>query len=138
METLIKKIKQHEGFRQKPYKDTEGILTIGYGFNLVHVGISEDEADLILRKRVKDLQKTMMQYSWFANQNRPRREALLDMAYNLGVAGLLKFKKMIAALVAGDYETAAIEALNSRWAAQVKGRANTIADVIQFGEWGVL
>jgi lysozyme len=126
METLIKKIKQHEGFRQKPYKDTEGILTIGYGFNLVHVGISEDEADLILRKRVKDLQKTMMQYSWFANQNRPRREALLDMAYNL------------AALVAGDYETAAIEALNSRWAAQVKGRANTIADVIQFGEWGVL
>ena len=55
------------------------------------------------------------------------------MGFNLGLTRLLKFKKFLAALEKKDYETAAIEMMDSRWAVQVKGRANRLRDKILSG-----
>ena len=130
---LIQAIKEHEGYRMFPYRCTANKLTIGYGFNLEDVGISEEESELILKLRLQKLHNKLNELDWYAKQNQDRKDALLDMAYNLGFSGLLKFKKMIAALKINDYKSAAVEALNSKWAAQVGRRANKIAHILETG-----
>jgi lysozyme len=64
-----------------------------------------------------------------------RREALIEMCFNMGPANLAKFKMMIASLAEEDFEGAAQEALSSRWAAQVGKRADRIAERIRSGEY---
>ena len=132
-ENLIQAIKEHEGYRTFPYRCTANKLTIGYGFNLEDVGLSEEESEIILKLRLQKLHNKLNELHWYAKQNQNRKDALIDMAYNLGYAGLLKFKNMIAALNINDYESAAVEALNSKWAAQVGKRANKIAHIIETG-----
>ena len=50
------------------------------------------------------------------------------MAYQMGLEGVLNFKKMWAAIEVDDYVTAAAEMINSRWAMQTPARANRLAD----------
>ena len=57
------------------------------------------------------------------------------MAFNLGLSGLMSFKKMIAAIEVGDFETASYEMLNSKWANQVTNRAHELAEQMLTGEW---
>jgi lysozyme len=133
MQTLIEQIKRHEGLRLKPYQDTVGKLTIGYGRNLIDKGISRDEAEMLLINDVLHLRHRLTAYPWFLVMNEARQEAITNMAYNLGVRGLLKFKQMIAALDAHDYSLAADEMLNSRWARQVNGRATELASQMRNG-----
>lgn len=63
-----------------------------------------------------------------------RADVLMNMTYNLGIQGVLKFRKMQQAVLTDDYDTAAAEMLNSRWAAQVKGRAVELARRMRLGE----
>jgi lysozyme len=128
-------VKKHEGFRQFPYKCTADKLTIGYGFNLDDVGLSETESEVLLNMRLNELHHKMLQHEWYKIQNEARQGALLDMAYNLGITGLKKFRKMIRALSIGDFAEASVQALDSRWAVQVGMRAHTIADIIERGEY---
>ena len=65
--------------------------------------------------------------------NDVRREAMIEMAFNMGQANLVKFKNMLAALANEDFETASEEALSSRWASQVGKRADRIAERIRTG-----
>tara|TARA_R100001086_G_scaffold71703_1_gene34421 strand:- start:36 stop:455 length:420 start_codon:yes stop_codon:yes gene_type:complete len=134
-EQVLNTIKEHEGFRQFPYPDSVGKLTIGYGFNLDDVGLYEDECEVILNMRLNRLEAELIEFDWFRNQNEARQGALIDMAYNLGVGGLKGFRKMIRALREGDFQEAAVQALDSKWATQVGRRAHTIADIIEQGEW---
>ncbi len=133
MKNLKEWIKYHEGFRSRPYIDTVGKLTIGYGRNLQDNGISVDEAEFLfendLHRCISDLNK----YTWFTKQPTPIQDALINMCFNLGINKLLGFKKMIVALSKGDYTHAAIEALNSKWATQVGERAKDIALMIRQG-----
>jgi lysozyme len=64
-----------------------------------------------------------------------RADVLVNMAFNMGVNGLLKFKKMIAAIDDRNYDEAAIEMLNSRWAVQVGKRANELSKQMRTGEY---
>ncbi len=115
----ISQLKHHEGFRSKPYRDSLGIWTIGYGLNLEN-GITEREASLILEERVRKLQiRLPMVIKFWHNISPTRQDVLINMAYNLGISGLLKFKKMLKALENKDYKKAGKEMLNSRWAIQV-------------------
>lgn len=57
------------------------------------------------------------------------------MCFNLGIAGLLKFKKFIAAVNDGFFELAAKEMLDSLWAKQVGNRAIELSEQIKTGEW---
>lgn len=131
-DSVIEMIKRHEGFRALPYRCPSGRLTIGYGLNL-EAGISEAEADYLLRKRLERLEKLLQHYPWFVSLDEARKGAVLDMAYNLGLAGFLKFRKLIGHLASREWEEAAKEALDSLWATQVGRRAIEIAQIIREG-----
>ena len=133
MNRLEKDLVRDEGLRLKPYLDTVGKLTIGYGRNLDDNGINEDEALAMLRNDIQVSRKELSAYGWFTRLDERRQEALINMHFNLGLPRLLTFRKMIAALDAQQYTKAANEALDSRWAQQVGERAVRIARIIKEG-----
>jgi lysozyme len=128
-ELLIK----HEGLRLKPYVDTVGKLTIGVGRNLDDVGISKDEALFMLDNDIEKCEAELKQFDWFNNLDEVRQIVLLDMAFNLGIPRLLKFKKTIQYIQDCDFENAAKEMLDSTWAKQVKGRALELSEMMRTG-----
>ncbi len=130
---VVRDLKRDEGFRSKPYKDTVGKLTIGYGRNLDDVGISEREAEQLLKYDLVVADSDMGNFYWFDDLTVNRQRALLNMMYNLGATKFKKFTKMIAAFETENYPLAADEALDSKWATQVGSRAERIADLIRRG-----
>ncbi len=147
----------HEGLRLQPYRCPAGKLSIGVGRNLddrplcpqeIHYlgrsdlsgGISEAEAlwlldrDLSVQARALDAA-----IPWWEGFDEARRAVLLDMSYNLGTAGLLKFRNTLRHLEARQFEEAAEEMLRSVWARQVgkqEGqRAWRLARMTKTGEW---
>ncbi|QPB82814.1 glycoside hydrolase [Pseudoalteromonas rubra] len=120
----IEQIKKHECFRDKPYLCTEGWLTIGFGLNL-DAGITEEEAEVILFMRVEGIRKRLANaIPWYVNLN-------VNMAYNLGVTGLMGFAKTLTHIRTGDYIKASEEMLESRWAKQVPNRVQELAIQMQ-------
>ena len=132
---IEKQLILHEGLRLKPYRDTiKGHLTIGVGRNLDTTGITRDEAIHLLRNDLVRVRRELSAALPFFTRLSPiRRQVLIDMAFNLGTRGLLKFKKMLAAIDRGDYEIASIEMLSSKWATQVGKRAQRLALMIRLG-----
>jgi len=124
-------LERHEGLRLKPYRDTVGKLTIGYGRNLDDMGITEMEADVLLYGDIARVRDELEAFDWFPRMTDSRRAALINMAFNLGMPRLRGFRKMIAALEAGEYDRAAEESLDSKWARQVGQRAQEIAQMIR-------
>lgn len=123
-------IKEEEGFREKPYLDTLGVPTFGIGFTY----ITEEEADWILAKRLSEIETQLrVKYRWYDNLNATRQDVMISMVYQLGFGGIAKFKKFIAAMERKDYDTAAIEMLDSLWARQTPQRAQRQADMIKNG-----
>lgn len=124
-------LKRHEGYRQFPYDDTRGILSVGYGRNMATVGISEEEAAYLLGNDIQlaanRLSRLMDCWSYLTDL---RRAVLIDMAVNMGVWKLLKFKKMLAALRAGDYQEAAAQILDSEAAKQTGTRYKELAAIM--------
>lgn len=135
MMTLTEQLILHEGLELKPYLCAAGKMTIGVGRNLEDAGISRDEALLLLRNDIDRIADELAHaIPEFRRLNATRQRVLIDMAFNLGVAGLRKFKKMLAALSADDYARASEEMLRSRWAKQVKGRAVQLACWMKTGK----
>lgn len=132
---LISMIKKHEGIRLKPYKDSVGKLTIGIGRNLDDVGITEDEAEIML---MNDIDRCFYNLNyhlpWFQKIDETRQMVLVDMCFNLGIFGLLGFKKTLECIRIGDYEGASIHMLDSKWASQVGNRAKELAEMMKKGE----
>lgn len=124
----------HEGLRLKPYTDTANKLTIGVGRNLDDVGITKEEAMLLLNH---DLNRVTNQLDskipWWRELSHVRQNVLISMAFNLGVSGLMQFRSMLSALQDGDYAAAAQEMLASRWASQVGNRAMELAYLMENG-----
>lgn len=123
IETATDLIIRHEGLRLKPYRDTTGHLTIGYGRNLDDHGISRNEAVMLLKNDIADVANRLGEYRWFRTCNLDRQAVLIDMAVNMGVGALLDFKRMLAAVDAGNYNEAADAMMSSKWASQVGTRA---------------
>lgn len=134
MPDIIEQLKLHEGLRTKPYKDTVGKTTIGIGRNLDDKGISKDEAHLLCRNDVLEVSEQLAQYDWFSQLDHVRKKVLIDMAFNLGIAGLLSFKNMIQCLKDKEFVAAANEMVNSRWHHQVKTRALRLEEMMRTGE----
>lgn len=131
---LIEMLIRHEGLKLKPYRCSEGYLTIGVGHNLDTNGISEDIAFALLREDIVSAKVNLSKYSFWEELDIVRKDALTDFMFNVGAGTFAKFKNMIAALEAKDYKTASRELLNSRYAKQVGKRAQTIALMISTGE----
>jgi lysozyme len=72
---------------------------------------------------------------WWRGLDTVRQNVLLDMCFNMGEARLKKFKRMLRACAAGEYEWAAAEMANSLWAEQVGDRADHLCQMMKKGEW---
>ena len=125
MNNLISNIKQSEGFRSVVYKDTLGFDTIGYGTKLP---LNEDEAELLLNYRLKLMKFDLLDRVKFISEvPEDKQNILFEMSYQLGVNGVLNFKKMLAALETRDYTLASLEMINSKWYIQTQNRAFRLA-----------
>ena len=128
-------IRRYEGFSKLPYKCPTGHLTIGYGHNLDN-GISTATAEFILQEDLARVEQAVKNaFPWWWKLDDARQFVLVDMAFNMGLAGLKGFQKMLTAAEQGDYQTAAKEMLASKWAVQVGHRAVELSKMMQKGEW---
>lgn len=125
-----------EGYRQFPYQDTKGILTIGIGRNLIKNGITKEEAIYLLGNDIYLAEVLLIAHvPLYIHLSDVRKAVLIDMVFNLGINKFLDFKNMIAALNQEDYETVAKEMLESEWASQVGERANRLATMMKTDFW---
>lgn len=132
---LAEQLKKHEGLRLNPYTDTVGKLTLGIGRNLEDKGITEQEALFMLNNDVDYFYSKLCQrINWMKTLGDARQNVLVNMAFNLGIAGLMSFKKMLLACEHGNFKIAATEMLNSKWAEQVGYRANELAEQMRTGQ----
>jgi lysozyme len=131
---LRSQLERHEGLRLKPYRDTVGKLTVGYGRNLEDVGISRDEADFMLDNDIDQVERQLDTVDEYRDLNDVRQTVIANMAFNLGFAGLMGFKNMWSAIDRRDWDRAADEMLNSKWARQVGVRAVELSEIMRTGE----
>lgn len=137
---LTTQLRRDEGVKAAAYQDHLGFWTIGVG-RLIDsrkpgAGLRPDEIDYLLANDIKDrvaaLRKAL---PWFDDLTEPRQGVLVNMAFQLGTAGLLEFKKTLALIQSGDYGKAAIQMLASKWAQQTPERARRLAEQMKTGEW---
>lgn len=129
-------IMRDESLRLRPYVDTVGKSTIGYGRDLIDKGISEYEALVLLDNDISECTGTLKaRLPWFNMLDEPRQAVLIGMCFNLGFNGLEEFTKMLAAAAHGDYIEASEEMLASEWAKQVGDRAVRLAKQMITGAW---
>ena len=137
-ELIVGLIKKHEGSvvrsgRHRVYMDTTGHLTVGWGRNLTDNGISDSEATHMLMNDINQvIHQLNEKYSWFQLLDPVRQAALVDMAYNLGIAGLSRFHA-VELVGQGKHLEASISMLQTLWAKQVKGRAVELSKIIETG-----
>ena len=134
MTELEREVASDEGFMRIPYRCTSGKLSIGYGTN-IQDGITKEEALLLMRYRLgKVVAALESRLPFWTRLTDERRRVLANMGYQLGIAGLMGFKRMIAALARGDYDGAAREMLDSKWAKlDTPERAKRLAERMRRG-----
>ena len=132
---LEQQIIAHEGMRLAPYMDTVGRLTIGVGRNLTDKGISYGEAIYLMRQDIDEAVAGLrLHLPWVHSLDAVRQRVLVDMAYNLGIVGLMRFVETLAHVERREYDKAAQEMLHSAWAQQVGSRATRLARMMQTGK----
>ena len=125
---LIERIGVNEGFRSKPYQCSEGVWTIGHGLTW----LTEEESLHILTGRISQLHlKLLDDLDWYKDMPPEIQGILIEMVYQIGYSGVMKFKKMIANMIDKDWKGAATEMLDSLWAKQTPNRANRLADIVR-------
>jgi len=99
MENLKDQLVRHEGLRLTVYDCPAGYKTIGVGRNIEQKGITEEEAMFLLNNDIDYFTEQLMEnLSFFDELSENRKSVLVNMAFNLGVAGLMKFKNMLKAV----------------------------------------
>lgn len=140
IEKLTAQLRRDEGTRATAYKDSMGWLTIGVG-RLIDsrkpvAGLRPDEIDYLLKNdiadRVQALQKAL---PWFAKLDQARQGVLINMAFQMGTAGLLAFRQTLGLVRDGKYTEASEQMLKSKWASQTPERAKRLAEQMKTGEW---
>lgn len=153
---LAEELKRDEGYRDRPYLDSRGILTIGIGHALGHKPLPTEAASVVtepgymdkpwpesvlqalfgidLKEHVEELERLCKAKGVVLNDfTDARQRALINMCFNLGSARLSGFRNMWKAIGDNDWRRAADEALDSRWARQVGPRADRIAAMLREG-----
>ena len=131
-------LKRHEGVRSKVYVCSAGYETIGVGRNIsaTGLGLDPDEIDFLLMNDITRVRQELNRvFKWFDGLDAARKDAMIDIAFNLGLTVLCKFEKSLAYMESGDYMLAADEFLDSNWAKQVGNRAIEVTDMIRTGEY---
>ena len=138
MSNLVKMLKRHEGVRSKVYICSAGYETIGVGRNIAEsgLGLSDDEIDYLLANDIKRVREELTDsYFWFPAMNEARQDALVDISFNLGQTRLRGFVKAIEAMSREQFDIAADEFMDSKWATQVGNRAIQVTEMIRTGEY---
>ena len=133
LDALRQQLTAHENLRLFPYTDTVGKLTIGIGRNLTDRGISHAEARILLDNDINRTLDDLTVFAWFSLLDAVRQRVFVDLCFNMGLTRHLGFERMLAAAVAGQWETAAAELLDSRYAQQVGDRAVRLAAMLRTG-----
>lgn len=147
---LLDMIKIDEGFSATPYVDSEGYVTIGYGWKVSNKGADKslfcltvtETSDAFrlnedINMRIASMKREMsLDLALTACMDSPARYAgLVSMSYQLGISGVNQFKKMLSAAIAHDWEGMKNHALDSKWASQTPNRAKRISGMFGSGEW---
>jgi lysozyme len=137
-EQLLDMLKRHEGVESHVYRCSAGYETIGVGRNISKsgLGLSDDEVDYLLENDiVRVIKELSSEYPWFRGLDDVRKDAMIDISFNLGATRLRGFRRALAAMDAADYKTASLEFLDSKWSRDVKGRSTELAYMIEMGEY---
>lgn len=150
---IIQRLVFHEGCRLMPYYCSKGYKTIGVGRNLdtnpltaeeikicgdsYEKGITKNAAFYLLRNDIEKAKNSCLRkIPFYITLDKERKYALLDMCFQLGIDGLLGFKNMLSAMGRGDWECAARECLNSKYAKEdTPKRAKRISETIKNGKF---
>lgn len=139
MSKLQDQLRRDEGDKESVYQDQLGFATIGIGFMIdarkggkLPPAVRDFWFDHIIGEREEALRKA---FPWFERLDEARQGALLNMSYQLGVAGLLAFNATLASIRDERYADAAQHMLESLWARQTPARARRLARQIETGEW---
>ena len=125
---LIERIGVNEGFRSKPYKCSQGVWTIGHGITW----LTEEEALHILSGRISKLHLTLLdRLDWYKDMPPEIQGVIIEMCFQIGFSGVMKFRKMIANMQDKNWKEASKEMLDSLWAKQTPSRANRLADIVR-------
>lgn len=125
-----------EGFSPSIYTDKTGHPTIGYGYNLSvysYEGKRITKAYGLLTDILKENHKALLSYEWYKNLDAMRKMVILDLSYNLGLNGLLKFKQFIKAIEDKNYALAVERLQKSPYFNQVKKRASRNMEILKLG-----
>ena len=137
-EQLLEMLKRHEGVKSHVYLCSAGYETIGVGRNISKsgMGLSDDEVDYLLENDiVRVIKELSSEYPWFKDLDDVRKDAMIDISFNLGATRLRGFKRALAAMEVADYKMAAKEFLDSKWSRDVKGRATELCYMIETGNY---
>ena len=138
MSNLTEMLRRHEGCETHAYSCTANKLTIGCGRNIDPaggLGLSEDEIIYLLENDITRCVKELEGFPWFPELVGARRDAMIDICFNLGISRLKLFKLALAAMGNHDYNTAAAEFINSKWRKQTGNRAIEVALMIKTGNY---
>ncbi len=132
-ESLVDSIIQDEGYRSSVYLDSLGKPTIGYGFLVDALELQEDVCNVILYRKLEKLVKDIkFNMRWFDDMPEKIQDVIINMCYQLGVAGFMKFKKTIQLLKNKQWNRASVEMLNSRWGReQTPQRALRLSKIVK-------
>ena len=136
---LKQQLKRDEGVVSHAYEDSLGFTTIGVG-RLIDMrrggGLRDSEIDFLLSNDIEEkTAQVLAALPWASKLSEPRLGVLLNMAFQLGTRGILKFHRMLGSIEDGQYGEAAMEMLDSLWAQQTPERAKRLAKQMLTGEW---
>jgi len=138
MSKLVEMIKRHEGVRSHVYLCSAGYETLGVGRNISEsgLGLSDDEIEYLLANDIERVKGELSDtYFWFGALNEARQDAMIDICFNLGLTRLRGFVKALEAMSREQFDIAADEFMDSRWASQVGNRAIRVTEMIRTGEY---
>ena len=128
---LIESIKKHEGYVGIVYKDSLGIDTIGYGFAIKDLELDKDICDIILERKLKDLESRIkLKFGWYPFMPKTIQNVVMEMCYQLGVTGFSKFVKTITYLKDKDFKSASVEMLDSKLAKQTPNIEKEMSEIV--------
>ena len=132
-------LRRDEGEKLSAYQDHLGYWTIGVG-RLIDArkggGLTREESAYLLQNDI--MAKTTelnSKLSWVSTLDPVRHAVLVNMAFQMGVEGLLKFRNTLAMIKAGQYADAASGMLESLWAQQTPARAQRLSTQMRTGAW---
>lgn len=134
METTREMLRRHEGIRQKPYRCTEGKLTVGIGHNLEAKGVSMPVIELMFDEDYAEAEagaKTLVK-NW-DNLSERRRGVLINMTFQMGLDRMRKWKNTLFFIEQEDWKKAAYNMTISLWAKQTPVRANELIKIMEEG-----